>query len=114
MMLLTDVNTKVHCSNVPPMFHLTEQTQVVDFKGENGTFSMFVPMFHNIYKGSRIPKYFTMLSGSGRLDRQSLVQTHKKGGTLEHADNEAHNTMISLHFLPFHPTGTQWNRRNNA
>ena len=56
MMLLTDVNTKVHCSNVPAMFHLTEQTQVVDFKGENGTFSMFVPMFHNIYKGSRAPK----------------------------------------------------------
>jgi hypothetical protein len=114
MMLLTDVNTKVFCSACSAMFRSTGTQQVVDSKGFFTTFSMFVPLFHNIYKGRRIAKYFTMLSGSGRLDRQSFVQTHFQRGTLEQADNEAHNTMISLHFLPFHPTGTQWNRRNNA
>lgn len=56
MMLLTDVNTKVHCSACSAMFRSDGTQQVVDFKGENGTFSMFVPMFHNIYKGSRILK----------------------------------------------------------
>jgi hypothetical protein len=96
------------------MFRSTGTQQVVDFKGFFTTFSMFVPLFHNIYKGRRIAKYFTMLSDSGRLDRQSLVQTHYLGGTLEQADNEAHNMLISLIFSPFHPTGTQWNRRNNA
>ena len=114
MMLLTDVNTKVFCSACSAMFRSTGTQQVVDFKGFFTTFSMFVPLFHNIYKGRRIAKYFTMLSDSGRLDRQSLVQTPYKGGTLEQADNEAHNTLISLTFPPFHPTGTQWNRRNNA
>jgi hypothetical protein len=96
------------------MFHSLEQRQVVDSKGFLPLFSIIVPLFHNIYKGRRIAKYFTMLSGSGRLDRQRFVQTHYLGGTLEQADNEAHNTLISLHFSPFHPTGTQWNRRNNA
>jgi hypothetical protein len=114
MMLLTDVNTKVFCSACSAMFRSTGTQQVVDSKGFFTTFSMFVPLFHNIYKGRRIAKYFTMLSDSGRLDRQSFVQTHFQRGTLEQADNEAHNTMISLHFSPFHPTGTQWNRRNNA
>lgn len=103
---LTDVNTKVFCSNCSAMFHLLEQTQVVDFKGENGTFSMFVPMFHNIYKGSRMAKYFTMLSDWGRLARTSLVQTHIQGGTMEQPANEASNTMISLNFSPFRSTGT--------
>lgn len=114
MMLLTDVNTKVFCSACSAMFRSTGTQQVVDFKGFFTTFSMFVPLFHNIYKGRRIAKYFTMLSDSGRLDRQRFVQTHILGGTLEQADNEARNTLISLHFSPFQPTGTQWNRRNNA
>ena len=112
--LLADVNTKVCCSNCSAMFHSLEQRQVVDSKGFLTTFSIIVPMFHNIYKGRRIAKYFTMLSGSGRLDRQSLVQTHYQRGTLEQADNEAHNILISLHFPSSHPTGTQWNIRNNA
>jgi len=112
--LLADVNTKVFCSACSAMFRSTGTQQVVDSKGFFTTFSMFVPLFHNIYKGRRIAKYFTMLSGSGRLDRQRFVQTHKKGGTLEQADNEAHNMLISLHFSPYHPTGTQWNTRNNA
>jgi len=114
MMLLTDVNTKVFCSACSAMFRSTGTQQVVDSKGFFTTFSMFVPLFHNIYKGRRIAKYFTMLSGSGRLDRQSLVQTHILGGTLEQADNEAPNTLISLNFPSSHPTGTQWNIRNNA
>ena len=114
MMLLTHVNTKVFCSACSAMFRSTGTQQVVDSKGFFTTFSMFVPLFHNIYKGRRIAKYFTMLSDSGRLDRQSLVQTPYQGGTLEQADNEAHNTLISLTFPLFHPTGTQWNRRNNA
>jgi hypothetical protein len=114
MMLLTHVNTKVFCSACSAMFRSTGTQQVVDFKGFFTTFSMFVPLFHNIYKGRRIAKYFTMLSDSGRLDRQRFVQTHILGGTLEQADNEAHNMLISLHFPSFHPTGTQWNRRNNA
>jgi hypothetical protein len=36
------------------------------------------------------------------------------GGTLEQADNEAPNMLISLHFPSSRPTGTQWNIRNNA
>lgn len=114
MMLLTDVNTKVFCSACSAMFRSTGTQQVVDSKGFFTTFSMFVPLFHNIYKGRRIAKYFTMLSGSGRLDRQRFAKTHKKGGTLEQADNEAHNMLISLHFPSSRPTGTQWNIRNNA
>ena len=106
MMMLTNVNTKVHCSIVPPMFHLLEHTQVVDFKGFLTTFSINVPMFQYIYKGRRVAKYFTLLSDSGSLGRTSLVQTHKKGGTMEHADNEAPNYLISLAFRPFPPTGT--------
>jgi hypothetical protein len=111
---LTDVNTKVLCSACSAMFRPTGTQQVIDFKGFFTTFSMFVPLFHNIYKGRRIAKYFTMLSDSGRLDRQSLVQTHYLGGTLEQADNEAHNMLISLNFPSSRPTGTQWNTRNNA
>jgi hypothetical protein len=114
MMMLTDVNTKVFCSACSAMFRSTGTQQVVDSKGFFTTFSMFVPLFHNIYKGRRIAKYFTMLSGSGRLDRQRFVQTHILGGTLEQADNEAHNMLISLHLSPSRPTGTQWNIRNNA
>lgn len=106
MMLLTHVNTKVFCSACSAMFRSTGTQQVVDSKGFFTTFSMFVPLFHNIYKGRRIAKYFTMLSDSGRLDRQRFVQTHIWGGTMEQADNEAHNTMISLHFPSSHPTGT--------
>jgi len=114
LMLLTDVNTKVFCSACSAMFRSTGTRQVVDFKGFFTTFSMFVPLFHNIYKGRREAKYFTMLSDSGIFDRQSFVQTHFQGGTLEQADNEAYNMLISLHFSPYHPTGTQWNTRNNA
>ena len=106
MLLLTDVNTKVFCSACSAMFRSTGTQQVIDFKGFFTTFSMFVPLFHNIYKGRRIAKYFTMLSDSGRLDRTSLVQTHKKGGTMEQADNEASNYMISFNFIPSRPTGT--------
>jgi hypothetical protein len=114
MLMLTQVKPKVFCSACSAMFRSCGTRQVVDFKGEIGTFTMFVPLFHNIYKGRRMAKYFTMLSDSGIFDRQSFVQTHKNSGTLEHADNEAHNSLISLHFSPFHPTGTQWNTRNNA
>jgi hypothetical protein len=106
LMLLTDVNTKVLCSACSALFRSCGTQQVVDFKGEIGTFSMFVPLFQYIYKGRRVAKYFTLLSDSGKLDRQSLVQTHKKGGTMEHADNEAPNILISLAFRPFLPTGT--------
>lgn len=114
MLLLTDVNTKVFCSACSAMFRSTGTQQVIDFKGVLTTFSTIVPMFHNIYKDRRKAKYFTMLSDSGRLDRQRFVQTRFQRGTLEQADNEQHNYLISLHFSPFHPTGTQWNRRNNA
>jgi len=114
MMLLTDVNTKVFCSACSAMFRPTGTQQVVDFKGFFTTFSMFVPLFHNIYKGRRIAKYFTMLSDSGRLDRQRFVQTHKNHGTLEQADNEAHNMLISLYFSLVRNTEHDWNTRNNA
>lgn len=106
MLLLTDVNAKVFCSACSALFRSDGTQQVVDFKGENGTFYMFVPMFHNIYKSTREAKHFTMLSDSGRLVRTSLVQTHKKGGTLEQRDNEAPKHLISLTFRPFLPTGT--------
>ena len=114
MMLLTDVNTKVFCSACSALFRSDGTQQVVDFKGEIGTFTMFVPMFQYIYKGRREAKYFTMLSDSGRLDRQRFVQTHILGGTLEQADNEAPNMLISLHFSPIRNTEQRWNRRNNA
>ena len=106
MLMLTQVKPKVFCSACSALFRSDGTQQVVDFKGENGTFSMFVPMFHNIYKDTREAKHFTMLSDSGRLDRTSLVQTQYQGGTLEQRDNEAPNTMISLTFRPFLPTGT--------
>jgi len=114
MMMLTDVNTKVFCSACSAMFRSTGTQQVVDSKGFFTTFSMFVPLFHNIYKGRREAKYFTMLSDSGKLDRQRFVQTHILGGTLEQADNEAPNMLISLHFSPIRNTEQRWNRRNNA
>jgi hypothetical protein len=114
MMMLTDVNTKVFCSACSAMFRSTGTQQVVDSKGFFTTFSMFVPLFHNIYKGRREAKYFTMLSALGRLDRQRFVQTHILGGTLEQADNEAPNMLISLHFSPIRNTEQRWNRRNNA
>jgi hypothetical protein len=72
MMLLTDVNTKVHCSACSAMFRSDGTQQVVDFKGEIGTFTMFVPMFQYIYNDTRGAKHFTLLSDSGRLDRTSL------------------------------------------
>ena len=81
--LLADVNTKVHCSIVPPMFHLLEQTQVVDFKGENGTFSMFVPLFQYIYKGRRVAKslYIVKWFEGFRSDEPWLRRL--KSGTME-------------------------------
>ena len=106
MMMLTDVNTKVFCSACSALFRSDGTRQVVDFKGEIGTFTMFVPLFQYIYKGRRVAKHFTMLSDSGKLDRQSLVQTRFQGGTMEHADNEAHKMLILLAFRPFLPTGT--------
>lgn len=106
LMLLTDVNTKVLCSACSAMFRSDGTRQVVDFKGEIGTFSMFVPLFQYIYKGRRMAKYFTMLSDSGRLARTSFVQTRFQHGTMERTDNEAHNTMISLAFSPSLTTGT--------
>lgn len=77
------VKTKVLCSIVPPMFHLLEQRQVVDFKGFLTLFSINVPLFHNIYKGRRIAKYFTMLSGSGRFRLSELWLGRSKHGTME-------------------------------
>ena len=106
LMLLTDVNTKVLCSACSALFRSDGTRQVVDFKGEIGTFSMFVPMFQYIYKGRRVAKYFTLLSDSARLGRTSFVQTHKNSGTMEHADNEAPNTLILKAFSPSLTTGT--------
>ena len=103
---LTDVNTKVFCSACSALFRSDGTRQVVDFKGFFTTFSMFVPLFQYIYKGRRVAKYFTLLSDSARLGRTSLVQTHKKGGTMEHADNEAHKMLILLAFSPSLSTGT--------
>ena len=80
---LTDVNTKVHCSIVPPMFHLLEQTQVVDFKGENGTFSMFVPMFQYIYKGRRGAKSLYNVQWFEALRSDEPWLRRLKSGTLE-------------------------------
>jgi hypothetical protein len=80
---LTDVNTKVHCSNVPPMFHLLEQTQVVDSKGFFTLFYMFVPMFQYIYKGRRVAKslYNVQWFDGFRSDEPWLRRL--KHGTLE-------------------------------
>ena len=71
-MLLTQVNAKVFCSACSAMFRSDGTRQVVDFKGEIGTFTMFVPMFQYIYKDTREAKHFTMLTDSGRLGRTSL------------------------------------------
>ena len=111
---LTDVNTEVFCSACSALFRSDGTRQVVDFKGFFTTFSMFVPMFHNIYKDRREAKYFTMLSDFGRFGRTSLVQTRFQGGTMERKDNEARNILISLTFLPPPFYGTRWNTRNNA
>ena len=105
-MLLTQVNAKVFCSACSAMFRSDGTRQVVDFKGEIGTFSMFVPLFQYIYKGRRMAKYFTLLSDSGRLARTSLVQTRFQHGTMERTDNEAYKTMILNAFSPTPSTGT--------
>jgi hypothetical protein len=106
LMLLTDVNAKVFCSACSALFRSDGTRQVVDFKGEIGTFTMFVPLFQYIYKGRRVAKYFTLLSDSARLGRTSLVQTQFQHGTMERKDNEARILLILLHFFPSLFTGT--------
>lgn len=82
-MLLTDVNAKVFCSACSALFRSDGTRQVVDFKGENGTFSMFVPMFHNIYKSTRVLKtlYIVKWFEGFRSDEPWLRRL--KHGTME-------------------------------
>ena len=71
--LLTEVNAKVFCSVCSAMFRPTGTRQVVDFKGFFATFSMFVPMFQYIYKGSRILKSLYNVKWRGGSDQMDLV-----------------------------------------
>lgn len=111
---LTDVNTKVLCSACSAMFRADGTQQVVDFKGFFTTFSMFVPMFHNIYKSTRGAKHFTMYSDFARFGRTSLGKGVKKPEQWNRNDNEAPNTLISLTFFELKNTEQRWNTRNNA
>ena len=111
--LLTEVNAKVFCSVCSAMFRSTGTQQVVDFKGFFTTFSMFVPMFQYIYKGRRIAKHFTMLSGSGRLEAKSLGYDVQNMEHWNRTDSEARNSLISFIFFLARNTEHGWNMRNN-
>jgi len=112
--LLTQVNAKVFCSVCSAMFRPTGTRQVVDFKGFFTTFSMFVPMFQYIYKGSRIQKTLYNVKWRGVSDRSSLGKGVKNTEQWNRTDNEARNYMISLTFSPLKNTEHGWNMRNNA
>jgi hypothetical protein len=112
--LLTQVNAKVFCSVCSAMFRSTGTRQVVDFKGFFTTFSMFVPMFQYIYKGSRIQKTLYNVKWRGVSGWTSLGKGVKNTEQWNRTDNEARNYMISLTFSQLKNTEHGWNMRNNA
>jgi hypothetical protein len=83
MLMLTQIKPKVFCSACSAMFRSTGTQQVVDFKGFFTTFSMFVPMFHNIYKSTRVLKTLYNVQWFGVVWSDALSLRRLKHGTLE-------------------------------
>ena len=80
---LTDVNAKVFCSACSALFRSDGTQQVVDFKGFFTTFSMFVPMFHNIYKSTRVLKTLYIVKWFGVIWSDEPWLRRLKHGTME-------------------------------